>query len=404
MTWADTTAGVMKMRNGANNAWITLYQLDGEWSTIAFENGSAAAPSIYFKDSGTDTGIYSPGADQVAISTGGSGRLFIDSSGRLGVGTSSPSSQFVVSNGGAAGLEISPTGVASAPALVSYNRSGSAYTQLTYDSAQHVFNVSATEKTRIDSSGRLLVGTSTARSNFFNTAGSAPQQLQVEGATGNTCSLSSICSVADTSGGRLLLAHQRSGGVGGNTILNSGDQVGYITFQGNDGGEFVECASIEAIVDGTPGANDMPGRLVFSTTADGAASPTERFRISSDGSFSSVIPGGSTLYPSFDCRAWVNFNGTGTVAIRGSGNVSSITDNGTGDYTVNFTTAMADVNYSLVANSSNSGNGSIDDYSGISAHGANSYLAGSVRIGCVRWRFDFQVMFDSPIVSVSIFR
>lgn len=49
--------------------------------------------------------------------------------------------------------------------------------------------------------------------------------------------------------------------------------------------------------------------------------------------------------PSYSCRAWVNFNGTGTVAIRASGNVSSITDNGTGDYTVNFTTAMSDANY-----------------------------------------------------------
>ena len=47
----------------------------------------------------------------------------------------------------------------------------------------------------------------------------------------------------------------------------------------------------------------------------------------------------------YGCRAWVNFNGTGTVAIRGSGNVSSITDNGAGDYTVNFTTAMLDANY-----------------------------------------------------------
>ena len=46
-------------------------------------------------------------------------------------------------------------------------------------------------------------------------------------------------------------------------------------------------------------------------------------------------------------HAWVNFNGTGTVAISGSGNVSSITDNGTGDYTVNFTTAMPDVNYAV---------------------------------------------------------
>ena len=64
--------------------------------------------------------------------------------------------------------------------------------------------------------------------------------------------------------------------------------------------------------------------------------------------------------PVYACRAWVNFNGTGTVAIRASGNVTSITDNGTGDYTVNFTTAMPDTNYSAVMscgedNSANSG-------------------------------------------------
>jgi hypothetical protein len=52
--------------------------------------------------------------------------------------------------------------------------------------------------------------------------------------------------------------------------------------------------------------------------------------------------------PVYACRAWVNFNGTSTVAIRASGNVSSITDNGTGDYTVNFTSAMPDANYSCV--------------------------------------------------------
>ena len=55
--------------------------------------------------------------------------------------------------------------------------------------------------------------------------------------------------------------------------------------------------------------------------------------------------------PVYACRAWVNFNGTGTVAIRGSGNVSSITDNGTGSYDINFTTAMADTNYAVVGNS-----------------------------------------------------
>ena len=54
--------------------------------------------------------------------------------------------------------------------------------------------------------------------------------------------------------------------------------------------------------------------------------------------------------PSFLCRAWVNFNGTGTVAINASGNVSSVTDNGAGSYTVNFTTAMPDANYAYSTN------------------------------------------------------
>jgi hypothetical protein len=54
-----------------------------------------------------------------------------------------------------------------------------------------------------------------------------------------------------------------------------------------------------------------------------------------------------TLTGQYAAKAWVNFNGTGTVAIRESGNVTSITDNGTGNYTVNFTTALTDANYSL---------------------------------------------------------
>lgn len=59
--------------------------------------------------------------------------------------------------------------------------------------------------------------------------------------------------------------------------------------------------------------------------------------------------------PIFGIRAWVSFNGTGTVTVRGSANVSSITDNGTGDYTINFATAMPDANYA-VCGSSGGGN------------------------------------------------
>jgi hypothetical protein len=69
--WANTTTGLLMIRNAANNAWITLFQLDGEWTTLALENGTAAAPSLYFKDSGTDTGIFSPGADQLGIAANG---------------------------------------------------------------------------------------------------------------------------------------------------------------------------------------------------------------------------------------------------------------------------------------------------------------------------------------------
>jgi hypothetical protein len=70
--------------------------------------------------------------------------------------------------------------------------------------------------------------------------------------------------------------------------------------------------------------------------------------------FNSGYGSAATAYA---CRAWVNFNGSGTVAIRGSGNVSSITDNGTGNYTINFTTAMPDANYSFACSSTNGING-----------------------------------------------
>jgi hypothetical protein len=72
---------------------------------------------------------------------------------------------------------------------------------------------------------------------------------------------------------------------------------------------------------------------------------SKRAEIGTNGDFSFNSGYGSSAV-AYGCRAWVNFNGTGTVAIRASGNVSSITDNTTGDYTVNFTTAMPDINYS----------------------------------------------------------
>lgn len=92
-------------------------------------------------------------------------------------------------------------------------------------------------------------------------------------------------------GAELMLLHARAG-AGTNTSVTTGDATGEITFWGADGTNFVESASIEAFVDGAPGTSDMPGRLVFSTTADGASSPTERVRITSTGKtgFATLAP------------------------------------------------------------------------------------------------------------------
>ena len=70
----------------------------------------------------------------------------------------------------------------------------------------------------------------------------------------------------------------------------------------------------------------------------------------------SINAGYGSNAAAYGCRAWVNFNGSGTVAIRDSANVSSITDNGVGDYTVNFTTAMVDANYSVCISAGQNGN------------------------------------------------
>lgn len=83
-----------------------------------------------------------------------------------------------------------------------------------------------------------------------------------------------------------------------------------------------------------------------------ATGGSQRGEFDASGNFA-FNSGYGSVATAYGCRAWVNFNGTGTVAIRASGNVSSITDNGVGDYTVNFTTAMPDANYSFSGGDTN---------------------------------------------------
>jgi hypothetical protein len=145
-----------------------------------------------------------------------------------------------------------------------------------------IYDVSAgSSRLNIDSSGRLLVGTSSARS----IGGGLTSAVQIEAATDfNKAALSIVNNSNDSSGSYLVLGKSRAGALNGNTIVQNNDLYGDIRFAGADGTDLETIsARISAEVDGTPGANDMPGRLVFSTTADGAASPTERMRISNIG-------------------------------------------------------------------------------------------------------------------------
>ncbi len=107
----------------------------------------------------------------------------------------------------------------------------------------------------------------------------------------------------------------------------------------------------------------------------------------------------------YGCRAWVNFNGTGTVAIRASGNVSSITDNGTGDYTVNFTTALADANYvatTMALSNDTGGTQGQSSIRGAAATGATTMTTATLRINTGVTSSNAFV--DMALVNIAIFR
>ncbi len=131
----------------------------------------------------------------------------------------------------------------------------------------------------VDASGRILKGHTTSINNAFSTVSGIQFHNTI---VGDGASWSRW--TADANGMFHVMQKSRSGTVGTRGIVSSGDQLGNIYWAGDDGASFVPAARIFAEVDGTPGANDMPGRLVFSTTADGASAPTERMRIDSKGS------------------------------------------------------------------------------------------------------------------------
>ena len=282
--WADTNANVLKIRNSANNAWITLRELDG---TMLMENGSVSAPGLAFA-SDLDTGFFRIDPNDLGIATGGVQRLrlspseavfnensvdydfrvesngnthmlFVDAGNdQVGIGISTPSKPLHIYQASDAGIRIqnSTTGTGTTDGLL-LEATGSDGLLWNYESGNLRFATANSERARIDSSGRLQVGTSSYAGNG---------RLIAAGNTGG-------------SSGTLDITYT------GSRPTSAGTDIGYIRWYvaENSSGN-AHYASIQATSDAVSSSTgDIPGRLVFSTTADSASSPSERMRINHAG-------------------------------------------------------------------------------------------------------------------------
>jgi hypothetical protein len=189
--------------------------------------------------------------------------------------------------------------------------------------------------TVIDQTGRLIVGAASA---FTPIPGIIPS-LQVLGVNATTSTALNARFSNDIGGTASYLYKSRGADPSTRGIVSSGDTIGSLTFLADDGVAGITAATITAFVDGTPGTNDMPGRLTFSTTADGASSPTERMRIDSAGGI-----GFGT--PSLSARR-IGIGGQITGATSGYGIVaqptyqSDVTSVASNFYSASFTAASS---------------------------------------------------------------
>lgn len=166
------------------------------------------------------------------------------------------------------------------------------------------------ERLRIDTSGNVGIGTSSPSAALTVGDGTAPTNLTVLNALFSTNTASGANIVVrksnDTAGVTSNLSFARSRGTAASpTAVSSGDNLGNLVSYGFDGTNYIIAAQITTAVDTTPGTNDMPGRIVFSTTADGAAAVTERMRIDSSGRVGIATTSPAT-YGQLAVRAGVN--------------------------------------------------------------------------------------------------
>ena len=323
VTPAGLNAVTVAERTTSNSTYLALAggTLTG---VLAATAGSNSAPSIHFGDS--DSGIFG-GTNTVSLAAGGTTGLSVFETNvrvptKLGINGAVPQTPLdVIAN--ASGYAMAVRGRSAddlAQIRFTSNNYGTIFAELESDATYLATRIGGSEALRVNSSGHLLVGTSSARSNFFNLGSTHTPRLQVESTSNDNgrAALGLIYGIANASGPYIVMAKHRSASIGGNTVAQNNDETGIISFQGSDGSQFVDTARIESFVDGTPGANDMPGRLVFSTTADGAVSPTARMSIKADGKIGIGTTSPSTLLhlnkTSGDCDLQVQATGTNTDA------------------------------------------------------------------------------------------
>ena len=315
LTYKDVTnvdsIGIVTARAGVNVTGGSVVINSGGLNVSGVTTvaaGSTSAPSIT-PSGDSNTGIFFPSADTIAFAEGGTEVGRFDSSGRFGLGTSNPQSLFHI-NGDTTAFRITRgssigfaynTGTSTTDPFRIQSNGGSV--DLYSAASQPItFSAGTTEKARIDGSGRLLIGTSTSRA-----TGSGGAINFVLEAAGTYTQAVFATNQNNSNGAYATFAKSRGSSANSFAAVQLSDEIGVITFEGADGTNSIPAARIAAYVDGTPGANDMPGRLVFSTTADGASSPTERCRISNSGGFSlgtTANPGAGAIFATGDITAF----------------------------------------------------------------------------------------------------
>tara|TARA_R100000152_G_scaffold2341_1_gene788 strand:- start:191 stop:1513 length:1323 start_codon:yes stop_codon:yes gene_type:complete len=312
---------------------------------------TSTAPFVSFVDSDHDDDFniqVSGGTFAINSTTDSATRLQIDSSGNVVVGATSANASD--------SCTLNTDGEFRGSGFYFTNNIGS---PMSSDGIRRAttgtiaFDTGSAERLRIDSSGRILQG-STASRTIAVTA--ASPQLQLEGVGSNASSAAIICNQNAVAGPVISLGKTRGGSVGGTTVVQSGDHLGHITFEGSDGSAQRTAARIASYVDGTPGSSDMPGRLMFYTTPDGSASEVERLRIHSSGEVS--IPAGITLGLQADDKTASNTlddyeEGTHTAA-DASGQSISITNEHSANYVKigQFVYLQVDITYGSTSNTS----------------------------------------------------